>query len=84
MSAVPESFQRYLAPTRLEQALAALAERAGGGGATVLAGGTDLMPQLHAGRVPLGRMIDWVADWVLRGMPQHGKPTGYEVRAGAF
>ncbi len=35
-------------------------------------------------RVPLGRMIDWVADWVLRGMPQHGKPTGYEVRAGAF
>lgn len=35
-------------------------------------------------RVPLGRMIDWVADWVQREMPQHGKPTGYEVRAGAF
>ena len=57
MSAVPESFQRYLAPTRLEQALAALAERAGGGGATVLAGGTDLMPQLHAGRVPAARTL---------------------------
>lgn len=35
-------------------------------------------------RVPLGRMIDWVADWVQREMPQHGKPTGYQVRAGAF
>jgi nucleoside-diphosphate-sugar epimerase len=35
-------------------------------------------------RVPLARMIDWVADWVLREMPQHGKPTRYEVRAGAF
>ncbi len=57
MSAVPESFQRYLAPTRLEQALAALAERAGGGGATVLAGGTDLMPQLRAGRVPAARTL---------------------------
>ncbi len=52
MSAVPESFQRYLAPTRLEQALAALAQRTEGGATTVLAGGTDLMPQLHAGRVP--------------------------------
>jgi len=35
-------------------------------------------------RVPLGRMIDWVGDWVQREMPQHGKPTGYQVRAGAF
>jgi CO/xanthine dehydrogenase FAD-binding subunit len=40
--------QRYLAPTRLTQALAALAQP---GGATVLAGGTDLMPQTNAGRV---------------------------------
>lgn len=40
--------QRYLAPTRLSQALAALSQP---GGATVLAGGTDLMPQTHAGRV---------------------------------
>lgn len=38
----------YLAPTRLQPALAALAAP---GGATVLAGGTDLMPQSHAGRV---------------------------------
>ena len=40
--------ERYLAPTHLAQALAALADS---GGATVLAGGTDLMPQSRAGRV---------------------------------
>lgn len=43
-----EAVQKYLAPTRLEQALAALGLP---GGATVLAGGTDLMPQTHAGRI---------------------------------
>lgn len=40
--------ERYLAPTTLAQALAALAAP---GSATVLAGGTDLMPQANAGRV---------------------------------
>lgn len=46
--------ERYLAPTTLAQALAALAEP---GGATVLAGGTDLMPQSHAGRVRPARTL---------------------------
>lgn len=41
--------QRYLAPTALAAALDALAHP---GGVTVLAGGTDLMPQSHARRVP--------------------------------
>jgi CO/xanthine dehydrogenase FAD-binding subunit len=41
--------ERYLAPTGLVQALAVLG---GPGGTTVLAGGTDLMPQSNAGRVP--------------------------------
>ncbi len=45
-----QAIKRYLAPTSLAHALAALGER---GGATVLAGGTDLMPQLHAGRMRL-------------------------------
>jgi CO/xanthine dehydrogenase FAD-binding subunit len=47
MNAMMNSIERYLAPTGLQQALAVLA---GPGGAIVLAGGTDLMPQSHAGR----------------------------------
>ncbi len=41
------AIERYLAPADLDSALAALA----GGNATVLAGGTDLMPQINAGKV---------------------------------
>ena len=35
-------------------------------------------------RVPLERMIDWVADWVAKGGRSLGKPTHYEVRDGVF
>jgi len=34
--------------------------------------------------VPLAVMIDWVADWMMRDMPSHHKPTHYEERQGAF
>jgi len=35
-------------------------------------------------KVGIERMLDWTADWLLRGMPSHGKPTHYEVRDGRF
>ncbi len=46
--------ERHLAPTTLVQALAALA---GEGGTTLLAGGTDLMPQSRAGRIRPARTL---------------------------
>lgn len=45
------TIEDYRAPTSLDAALACLR----GGDFTVLAGGTDLMPQMHAGRVKLRR-----------------------------
>jgi len=35
-------------------------------------------------KVPLLQMVDWVADWVSRAMPSLTKPTGFEVRDGAY
>jgi nucleoside-diphosphate-sugar epimerase len=34
--------------------------------------------------VPLGRMIDWTADWVASGKPTWDKETHYDVRTGEF
>jgi hypothetical protein len=35
-------------------------------------------------RVPLERLVLWVADWVMRGGRALGKPTKFEVRDGRF
>ena len=35
-------------------------------------------------QVPLARLIDWTADWIARGQPSLGKPTGYGKRDGDF
>jgi nucleoside-diphosphate-sugar epimerase len=34
--------------------------------------------------VPLGRMVDWVADWVAKGGARLGKPTHYDARDGSY
>ena len=34
--------------------------------------------------VPLSTMLDWISDWVGRGMPAYDKPTKFEVRDGVF
>jgi nucleoside-diphosphate-sugar epimerase len=34
--------------------------------------------------VPLGRMVDWVADWVAAGRPKLGKLTHYDARDGSY
>jgi nucleoside-diphosphate-sugar epimerase len=34
--------------------------------------------------VPLGKLVDWTADWVAHGMPSLGKDTHYDVRDGDF
>jgi nucleoside-diphosphate-sugar epimerase len=37
-----------------------------------------------APRVPIDAMIDWVADWVMRGGESLGKPTHFEARDGKY
>lgn len=52
-AAVRAAPERYFAPTSLEEALPLLRD----GNATLLAGGTDLMPQTQAGRVRFGSTL---------------------------
>jgi len=35
-------------------------------------------------RVPLAQLIDWQADWLLRGLSSLGKATHFEVRTGTY
>lgn len=52
---------------------------------TALLSDTTLAGQLFGyPLVPLGTMLDWVADWVKREQPAFNKPTKFEVRDGAF
>jgi len=35
-------------------------------------------------KVSLHQMVDWAADWLIRSMPTLSKPTGFQVRDGAY
>ncbi|CAM3871424.1 NAD-dependent epimerase/dehydratase family protein [Alicyclobacillus pomorum] len=35
-------------------------------------------------KVSLGQMMDWVAEWIQRGLPLLGKPTHFQERGGRF
>jgi CO/xanthine dehydrogenase FAD-binding subunit len=72
MASLPAFPETYFAPTALDAALQLLL----GGDATLLAGGTDLMPQTHAGRVHFARTLV-----NLRHIPEL---TGIAVAGGAL
>ena len=35
-------------------------------------------------RVPVGMLMEWIADWIRRDGPNLGKPTHFEVRDGQY
>ena len=35
-------------------------------------------------KIPISTMIDWVANWVIRGGKSLGKPTHFEARDGTY
>ena len=45
---------------------------------------TEAQRLFGAPRVPLATMLEWQADWVLRGQPSLGKPTHFETRDGKY
>ncbi len=69
--------ETYLVPASIDEAVAALA----GGGATVFAGGTDLMPQAKAGQQQFGnRLVNLGRIAEMRGATQ----AGGSIRIGAL
>jgi hypothetical protein len=43
-----------------------------------------MMKEFGPPSVPLGKMIEWTADWLSRDMVTLNKPTHYEVRDGKY
>jgi hypothetical protein len=53
-------------------------------GSAYLSNAGRMLKQYGYPRVPPQRLIEWTADWVLRGGPGFGKPTHFETRDGKF
>lgn len=81
----PETISvRWLAG-ELAARLGVAAQVSGQEAATALLSDTTLAAKLFGyPLVPLGAMLDWVADWVKREQPTLNKPTKFEVRDGSF
>ncbi|HZW74429.1 MAG TPA: epimerase, partial [Caldimonas sp.] len=81
----PETISVRWLTRQLADRLGTTAEIVGQEAATALLSDTTRATALFGyPTVPLGRMLDWVADWVKRGGPSLGKPTKFEVRDGTF
>jgi len=50
----------------------------------LLSDATEALARFGYPRVPIGRMIDWTADWIEHGGRSLGKPTHFETNDGAF
>ena len=50
----------------------------------LLSDASQMRRLIGAPAMPLGTLLDWVADWVGHRRPLLGKPTGFEKRVGAF
>ncbi|MEO7116167.1 MAG: NAD(P)-dependent oxidoreductase [Caldimonas sp.] len=81
----PETISiRWLA-RELAQRLGVEAKVSGSEAETALLSDTTLAASVFGyPLVPLGKMLDWVADWVRSGGASLGKPTKFEVRDGDF
>ncbi|MDB5999759.1 MAG: epimerase [Rhizobacter sp.] len=81
----PETISvRWLAQ-QLGQRLGVTPQITGVEAPTALLSDTTLANQLFGyPRVPLGAMLDWVADWVAHDRLSFNKPTKFEVRDGGF
>lgn len=53
-------------------------------GSALLSNGQLLLERCGNPRVPVRRLLAWIADWVARGGDSLGKPTHFEARDGKF
>jgi dTDP-4-dehydrorhamnose reductase len=81
----PETLSVRSLAAEFAQRLGKPAQIVGAEASTALLSNTTRAVQLFGKPlVPLGAMLDWVADWVTRDGPTYNKPTKFEVRDGSF